>query len=77
VFLVAGTFAAAHLVQPPSPAPGAGQSPTATATERAGTLLTSDGLPVGHAYVYSGDASWVMMDVVARVSRAFTAASRK
>ena len=63
--LVAGTFAAAHLVPPSSPAPGAGQGPTAAATERSGTLLTSDGLPVGHAYVYSGDPSWVMMDVVA------------
>ena len=27
--------------------------------------LTSEGLPVGHAYAYSGDPSWVMMDVVA------------
>ena len=65
VVLVAGTFAAAHLVQPPSPAPVAGQGPTAAATERSGTLLTSDGHPVGHAYAYSGNPSWVMMDVVA------------
>jgi hypothetical protein len=65
VVLVAGTFAAAHLVQPSSPAPGAGQGPTAAATERSGTLLTSEGHPVGHAYAYSGDPSWVMMDVVA------------
>jgi hypothetical protein len=63
--LVAGTFAAAHLVQPPSPAPGAPQGPAAAATERSGTLLTSAGVPVGHAYAYSGDPSWVMMDVVA------------
>ncbi len=40
------------------------QGPTATATERSGPLLTSEGLPVGHAYAYSGDPSWVMMDVV-------------
>jgi hypothetical protein len=63
--LVAGTFAAAQLVQPPSRAPVALQGPPATATERSGTLLTSAGLPVGHAYAYSGDPSWVMMDVVA------------
>ncbi len=63
--VVAGTFAAAHLVQPPSPAPVALPGPTAAATERSGTLLTSEGLPVGHAYAYSGDPSWVMMDVVA------------
>ncbi len=61
--LVAGTFAASHLVEAPSPV--ALQGPTATATERSGTLLTSEGLPVGHAYAYSGDPSWVMMDVVA------------
>lgn len=63
--LVAGTFAAAQLVQAPSRAPVALQGPTATATERSGPLLTSEGLPVGHAYAYSGDPSWVMMDVVA------------
>ena len=63
--LVAGTFAAAHLVPPSSRAPGALQGPTAAATERSGTLLTSAGVPVGHAYAYSGDPSWVMMDVVA------------
>ena len=63
--LVAGTFAATQLVQAPSPAPVALQGPTATAAERSGTLLTSEGLPVGHAYAYSGDPSWVMMDVVA------------
>ncbi len=65
LFLVAGTFAAAHLVQPSSRGPVARQGPTAAATERSGILLTSDGLPVGHAYAYSGDPSWVMMDVVA------------
>jgi hypothetical protein len=64
LLLVAGTFAAARLVQAPSPAPVALQGPTATATERSGTLLTSAGLPVGHAYAYSGNPSWVMMDVV-------------
>ncbi len=63
--VVAGTFAAAHLVQAPSRAPVALQGPTAIATERSGTLLTSEGLPVGHAYAYNGDPSWVMMDVVA------------
>jgi hypothetical protein len=63
--LVAGTFAATQLVQAPSPAPVALQGPTAIATDRSGTLLTGAGLPVGHAYAYSGDPSWVMVDVVA------------
>ena len=62
--LVAGTFGAVNLVRPSSRAPVALQGPTVAATERSGTLLTSEGLPVGHAYAYSGDPSWVMMDVV-------------
>jgi hypothetical protein len=62
--LVAGTFGAVNLLRPSSPAPVALQGPIFAATERSGTLLTSEGLPVGHAYAYSGDPSWVMMDVV-------------
>ena len=65
LLLVAATFAAANLVQPALRAPVARGAPTAAATERSGTLLTSEGTPVGHAYAYSGDPSWVMMDVVA------------
>jgi hypothetical protein len=62
--LVAVTFGAVNLLRPLSRAPVALEGPTVAATERSGTLLTSEGVPVGHAYAYSGDPSWVMMDVV-------------
>ena len=62
--LVASTFAAAHLVGGPAPAPAPVAQPAAGAgTVRSGVLLTADGHPLGRAYAYNGSPSWVFMDM--------------
>ena len=60
--LVAGTFTVTNLIGAHSPAPVAQQAPNAT-TVRSGDLLTAAGRPSGRAYAYSGNPSWVFMDV--------------
>jgi hypothetical protein len=62
VALVAGTFTATNLIGAHSPAPIAQQAPNA-ATVRSGDLLTAAGRPLGRAFAYSGNPSWVFMDV--------------
>jgi hypothetical protein len=62
VAVVAGGFAAANLAGSSSPAPVAHQGPGAS-TIRSGVLLTADGRPLGRAYAYGGNPSWVFMDV--------------
>ncbi len=62
VALVAGTFTATNLIGAHSPTPVAQQAPNAT-TVRSGDLLTIAGRPLGRAYAYSGNPSWVFMDV--------------
>jgi hypothetical protein len=62
VALVASTFTATNLIGAHSPAPVAQQAPNAN-TVRSGDLLTAAGRPLGHAYAYSGNPSWVFMDV--------------
>jgi hypothetical protein len=62
VALVAGTFSVTSLIGAHSPAPIAQQAPNAS-TVRSGDLLTAAGRPVGRAYAYSGNPSWVFMDV--------------
>jgi hypothetical protein len=64
VALVAGTFTATSLIGAQSPVPIAQHSPNAT-TVRSGDLLTAAGRPLGRAYAYSGNPSWVFMDVQA------------
>lgn len=62
VALVAGTFTATNLIGPHSPAPTAQRPPNA-ATVRSGALLTAAGRPLGRAYAYNGNPSWMFMDV--------------
>jgi hypothetical protein len=60
--LVASTFTATNLIGAHSPAPVAQQAPNAS-TVRSGDLLTAAGRPLGRAYAYGGNPSWVFMDV--------------
>jgi hypothetical protein len=62
VALVAGTFTATHLIDAHSPVPVAQQGPNATSV-RSSDLLTTAGRPLGRAYAYGGNPSWVFMDV--------------
>jgi hypothetical protein len=62
VALVASTFAATNLIGAHSPAPVAQQAPNAN-TVRSGDLLTAAGRPLGRAFAYEGNPSWVFMDV--------------
>lgn len=62
VALVGSAFTAANLVGAHSPAPVAQRAPIA-GTVRSGALLTADGRPLGRTYAYSGNPSWVFMDV--------------
>ena len=59
--LVAATFTATNLVGGHSPAPVAQKSTASTV--RSGVLLTADGRPLGYTYAYSGNPSWIFMDV--------------
>ncbi|HUE60828.1 MAG TPA: hypothetical protein VMO88_14730 [Acidimicrobiales bacterium] len=61
VFLVASTFTATNLVGGHSAAPVA--QPAGAAAVHSGALLTSDGRPMGRMYAYSGNPSWVFIDV--------------
>jgi hypothetical protein len=62
VALVASTFGVTTLIGAHPPTPVAQQAPNAT-TVRSGDLLSAAGRPVGRAYAYSGNPSWVFMDV--------------
>jgi hypothetical protein len=59
--MVAASLAAALTVGHRSPAPVA-QAPTATSV-RSALLLATDGRALGRAYAYSGNPSWMFMDV--------------
>jgi hypothetical protein len=59
--VVAASVSAAFAVGHRSPVPVA-HAPGA-ASVRSGTLLASDGRPLGQAYAYGGDPSWMFMDV--------------
>ena len=60
--IVAGTISLTNLVGGPSPAPVAQGAANAPAV-RSGVLLSADRRPVGRTYAYSGNPSWVFMDV--------------
>jgi hypothetical protein len=62
ILLVASTFAATNLVGHHSPAPVA-QPAARAAAVRSGALLTADGRPEGRTYAYSGNPTWVFIDV--------------
>ena len=62
--LVAGTFTATHLVDSHSPVPVA-QAPAGAGAVRSGVLLSASGRPLGRAYTYTGNPTWVFMDVQA------------
>ncbi|HEX6393817.1 MAG TPA: hypothetical protein VFZ97_10260 [Acidimicrobiales bacterium] len=60
--LVAGTFTATRLTDSHSPVPVA-QSAVNAGGVRSGVLVGADGRTLGRAYAYTGDPSWVFMDV--------------
>jgi hypothetical protein len=62
LLLVAGTATATSLAVGRAPAPVASHA-VGAASVRSAQLVSANGRPLGRAYAYSGNPSWVFMDV--------------